>query len=75
MLRITVETEPVEVGLPAGTFYVSLAQPLANLAAAALEPDSQNSLAANRLLPLAGERALLRALAPPPASLRVWDAR
>jgi len=75
VLRITVETEPVEVGLPAGTFYVSLAQPLANLAAAALEPDSQNSLAANRLLPLAGERALLRALAPPPASLRVWDAR
>ena len=75
VLRMTVETEPVEVSLPAGTFYISLAQPLANLVAAALEPDSQNSLAANRLLSLTSEHALLRALTPPPASLRVWDAR
>jgi hypothetical protein len=75
MLRLTVETEPVEANLPAGTFYISLAQPLANLVAAALEPDSQNSLAANRLLSLTGERTLLRALAPPAASLRVWDER
>jgi hypothetical protein len=75
VLRMTVETEPVEARLPAGTFYISLAQPLANLVAAALEPDSQNSLAANHLLPLTGERALLRALAPPPAALRVWEGR
>lgn len=33
-----------------GSFYVSLAQPLAGLIVAALEPDSQNSYAANRLL-------------------------
>jgi hypothetical protein len=75
VLRITVETEPVNASLAAGTFYISLAQPLANLVAAALEPDSQNSLAANRLLPLAGEGTLLRAIAPPAASLQVWEER
>ena len=73
VLRITVDTEPVDASLPAGTYYISLAQPLANLVAAALEPDSQNSLAANRLLPLIGERTVLRAIAPPAASLQVWE--
>ena len=63
----------MDVSLPAGTYYVSLAQPLANLVAAALEPDSQNSLVANRLLPLTEERTVLRAIAPPAASLRVWE--
>jgi len=75
VLRITVEMEPVNASLAAGTFYISLAQPLANLVAAALEPDSQNSLAANHLLPLAAESTLLRALAPPAASLQVWEDR
>lgn len=75
VLRITVETEPVDVGLPVGTYYISLAQPLANLVAAALEPDSQNSFAANRLLPLTGERTVLRAITIPHASLQVWDER
>lgn len=73
VLRLTVVTEPADALLPAGTFYVSLAQPLANLAAAALEPDSQNSLAANRLLSLEDERNLLRALTPPAIALRVWS--
>lgn len=75
MLRITVEIESMNANLPAGTYYISLAQPLANLVAAALEPDLQNSLAANRLLPLTGERTVLRALAPPSASRRVWEGR
>ena len=75
VLRITVETEPVDVSLPAGTYFISLAQPLANLVAAALEPDSQNSLAANRLLPLTEARTVLRAIAPPSASLQVWEGR
>ena len=75
VLRITVETEPVDASLPAGTYYISLAQPLANLVAAALEPDSQNSLAANRLLPLTEGRTVLRATAPPSASLQVWEGR
>jgi predicted deacylase len=49
-----------------GSFYVSLNQPLSALASAALEPDSQNSLAANRLLGLeAGQ--LRRVVRPPPA--------
>ena len=56
-------------------FYISLAQPLANLIAAALEPDSQNSLAANRLLPLTEDRTVLRALTPPVAARRVWEGR
>ena len=73
VLRITVEVEPLDASLPAGTYYISLAQPLANLVAAALEPDSQNSFAANRLLPLTGERPVLRAIAPPAASLQVWE--
>ena len=56
------------VSLPAGTFYISLAQPLANLVAAALEPDSQNSLAANRQIP---QGAATRGAAF--AALHVWD--
>lgn len=51
----------------AGTFYVSLAQPLAGLAIAALEPDSQSSYAANRLLELDANR-LRRVLEVPPAT-------
>ena len=36
--------------MPAGSYYVPLNQPLANLAVAALEPDTQNSYFANRLI-------------------------
>jgi predicted deacylase/post-segregation antitoxin (ccd killing protein) len=63
---LRVQTRPGRL-LPApGSFYVSLNQPLAALASAALEPDSQNSLAANRLLGLeAGQ--LRRVVRPPPA--------
>jgi hypothetical protein len=43
--------------------------------AAALEPDSQNSFAANRLLSLTEERTVLRATSPPAASLQVWEGR
>jgi Zinc carboxypeptidase len=75
VLRISVEIEPLTTSLPPGTYYISLAQPLANLVAAALEPDSQNSLAANRLLPLTRERTVLRATTPPSASLQVWEDR
>jgi Zinc carboxypeptidase len=75
VLHITVVIEPIDVNLAVGTFYISLAQPLANLAAAALEPDSQNSLAANRLLPLTQDSAVLRAVAPPGAAMRVWEDR
>lgn len=38
------------VDAPIGSFYVPLAQPLANLAVAALEPDAPDSFYANRLM-------------------------
>nr|WP_083686171.1 M14 family metallopeptidase [Rhodoferax koreense] len=38
------------IDAPMGSFYVSLNQPLANLALAALEPDTQNSYFANHVL-------------------------
>lgn len=38
------------VDAPVGSFYVPLAQPLANLALAALEPDAPESFYANRIL-------------------------
>ena len=47
-----------------GTIYVPLDQPLAPLIAAALEPDSQSSWAASRLLDLAGS-GLRRVREPP----------
>ena len=44
--------------ISAGMVYVPLNQPLAGLIVAALEPDSQSSYAANRLLDPAGDRLL-----------------
>lgn len=38
------------IDVPAGSYYVPLNQTLANLAVAALEPDTQNSYFANRLI-------------------------
>ena len=38
------------IDAPAGSFYIPLNQPLANLAIAALEPDSQSSYFSNKLL-------------------------
>ena len=52
--------------VPAGSWFVDLAQPLGTLAAAALEPDSQNSFAASGLL-AAPDRTLRRVMAAPPA--------
>lgn len=51
IVRVQVALQPQRLEAPAGSFYVPLDQPLANLAVAALEPDSQNSWFANRLLP------------------------
>jgi hypothetical protein len=66
VLRLTVDWMPAApVDAPPGAFYVSMAQPLANLAAAALEPDSQNSFAANGRLPLTRGIGLVRVMAPP----------
>lgn len=51
------------IDAPAGSFYVPLNQPLANLAVAALEPDTQNSYFANHLIGSLSETA--RVMAPP----------
>lgn len=47
---LRVRTEAADEAVDAGLVYVPLDQPLAGLIAAALEPDSQNSFAANHLL-------------------------
>jgi len=47
---VQVETVPTLIDAAAGSYYVPLDQPLANLAIAALEPDTQNSYVSNRIL-------------------------
>ena len=49
-VRIEVSLVRGVIDAPLGSFYVPLSQPLANLAIAALEPDTQSSYMANRLL-------------------------
>ena len=62
---LRVQTKPSQLVPVPGSFYVTLNQPLAALVSAALEPDSQNSFAANRLLAVdAGQ--LRRVMQPPP---------
>jgi hypothetical protein len=61
---LQVQPRPVGYVVPPGSVYVGLDQPLGALIAAALEPDSQNSYAANRLLAIEHD-ALLRVLARP----------
>ncbi|MBK9529189.1 MAG: hypothetical protein IPO41_12910 [Acidobacteria bacterium] len=48
---VQVTTDTVRLPVPAGSWWVPLDQPLAQLVAAALEPDSPSSWYANRLLP------------------------
>ncbi len=60
---LTVALQAAHIRLPPGGWYVPLNQPLAHLAAVALEPDSQNSLVANHVLML--ENGSL----PPPAGI------
>jgi predicted deacylase len=64
---LRVQTRPRQWVPAPGSYYVSLNQPLAALASAALEPDSQNSLAANRLLSIDSGQ-LRRVVRPPPAA-------
>lgn len=60
---VRVQVAPVRsaIDVPAGSFYVPLNQPRANLAVAALEPDTQNSYFANRLLEDLGQTARIMA--------------
>ncbi|WP_293224343.1 M14 family metallocarboxypeptidase [Ottowia sp.] len=67
IVKTQVDVQPLRRHLPAGGWYVSLAQPLAGLVTAALEPDSQSSYVAARLIavPRPGEPdRLLRVMEP-----------
>ena len=48
--RLRVQTQPVLLDVPAGSFFVSLEQPLANLAIAVLEPESPAGYVANGVI-------------------------
>jgi hypothetical protein len=60
--RLRVQTTPSLLDLAAGGYYVSLEQPLANLAVAVLEPEAPSSFAANGVIASVGgeARILLR---------------
>ena len=49
-MHAKVDTTPALIDVKAGGYYVPLDQPLANLAIAALEPDTQNGFYANRII-------------------------
>ena len=63
IVRVQVTPMRSAIDVPAGSFYVPLNQPRANLAVAALEPDTQNSFFANHLIEELGSVA--RIMAPP----------
>jgi len=67
ILQLVVDLQVQAAEAPTGSWYVPLDQPLANLAIAALEPDSQNSYVANRLIDRLD--AARRVLARPPAGV------
>lgn len=67
--RVVVQTVPSLLDLAAGGYYVSLAQPLADLALAALEPESPAGFAANRVI--AGVSGVARILQRPDARMTV----
>lgn len=63
IVRVQVAPTRSAIDMPAGSFYVPLNQPRANLAVAALEPDTQNSYFANHLIADLAHTA--RVMAPP----------
>jgi hypothetical protein len=65
ILRVQVALHKRELRAEPGSHYLPLDQPLANLAIAALEPDTQSSYFANRLIDKLD--AVARVTAPPPA--------
>ena len=62
VLRVQVALEAALLDAPMGSYYVPLDQPLANLAIAAMEPDTQNSYVSNGIVSsvTAQARVLLR---------------
>jgi hypothetical protein len=64
VVQITTLVEPARLTIKAGDFYVPMDQPLANVIAAALEPETQSSYAANRVLTLPAADAAQTMLLP-----------
>ena len=80
VVQIATVSEPARVDAHAGDFYVPLDQPLGNVIAAALEPDTQSSYAANRVLNLPAIEPgytpylpLYRVPSEFPARMTVWE--
>jgi hypothetical protein len=48
--RVNTDTQLTTLQFPAGSYYVSLAQPMARIAAVMIEPESQGSLLTVRLI-------------------------
>jgi hypothetical protein len=64
VVQVATVVEPTQLAVKAGDFYVPMDQPLANVIAAALEPETQSSYAANRVLSLPKGDAAQPALLP-----------
>jgi hypothetical protein len=62
-IKLKVDRVPALIDVRAGSYYVGLDQPLANLAIAALEPDTRSSFASHRILTTIDAEA--RVMAPP----------
>lgn len=62
IVRVQVSPMRSAIDVPAGSYYVPLNQPRANLAVAALEPDTQNSYFANRVIEELGQAARVMAV-------------
>lgn len=78
VIRLTTAIEPAALELHKGDYYVPLDQPLANVIAAALEPDTQSSYAANRAVHLRDALSpdhmpLYRVQSRPAAAMVLWD--
>jgi len=50
ILLVKVDLVPALIDVRAGSYYIGLDQPLANLIVAAMEPDTQNGFVANRIV-------------------------
>ncbi len=68
-LKLT--TRRASIDVPEGSYYVPMNQTLANLAAAALEPDTRGSYYAHQLLP--GLQDAARVMANPPLVFEEMD--
>ncbi len=60
--RTEVQVLPTLLDVPLGSFYVPLSQPLANLAVAAMEPDTASSFVANGIIGNVNKQARVTAL-------------